>query len=65
MKQISIQIDNKTAEQIMKLAVIWGLPPVRHNTPVISRCIERVWMQYQRENNQSGIQNHVERIQGA
>ncbi|MBK8990123.1 MAG: hypothetical protein IPM39_29350 [Chloroflexi bacterium] len=27
-----------------ELAELWGLPEVRHNTPVISRCVERIWL---------------------
>jgi hypothetical protein len=39
MKQISIQITDETARQMEKLARRWGLPPERHNTPVIERAI--------------------------
>ena len=41
MKQISIQLDAETIRQIADLARWWGLPPVKHNTPVISRAVER------------------------
>lgn len=44
MKQISISLDDETIKQMQDLALLWGLPEVRHNTPVISRCVERVWM---------------------
>lgn len=43
MKQISIWVDDETIKQMQDLAELWGLPEVRHNTPVISRCVERVW----------------------
>lgn len=46
MKQISIQVSDETARQIAGLAHLWGLPAERHNTPVIERCIERVWQEY-------------------
>ena len=45
MKAISMQIDDETARQITALAERWGLPPVRNNTAVVSRCIERVFLQ--------------------
>jgi hypothetical protein len=44
MKQISIQITDETARQMAKLAKRWGLPPERHNTPVIERAIATVFM---------------------
>ena len=44
MKQISIQITNETARQMAALAKRWGLPPTRHNTPVIERSIATVFM---------------------
>lgn len=44
MKQISINIDDETVEQMSKLAELWGLPEVRHNSAVVMRCVERVWM---------------------
>jgi hypothetical protein len=49
MKQISIQITDETARQIAELASRWGLPPERHNTPVVERCVERVYQQAVRE----------------
>ena len=45
MKQISIQISEEAARQIAALARLWGLPEQRHNTPVIERCVERVYQQ--------------------
>lgn len=44
MKQISIQITDETARQISALAERWGLPPQRHNTPVIERAIATLFM---------------------
>lgn len=44
MKQISIQITDETARQIAALAAQWGLPPQRHNTPVIERAINTIFM---------------------
>jgi hypothetical protein len=44
MKQISIQITDETARQMVKLAKRWGLPPERHNTPVIERAIATIYM---------------------
>jgi truncated hemoglobin YjbI len=44
MKQISIQITDETARQMSALAKRWGLPPTRHNTPVIERAIATVFM---------------------
>jgi len=44
MKQISIQITDETARQMARLAKLWGLPPERHNTPVIERAIATVFM---------------------
>jgi len=44
MKAISIQLDEATVDQIRELAQKWKLSDVRHNTSVISRCVERVWM---------------------
>jgi hypothetical protein len=44
MKQISIQITNETARQMEKLARRWGLPPARHNTPVIERAIATIYI---------------------
>jgi hypothetical protein len=44
MKQISIQITDETARQIAKLAKRWGLPPERHNTPVIERAIATIFV---------------------
>lgn len=44
MKKISIHLDDETVEQMQQLAHRWGLPDVRHNTAVIQRCVERVWM---------------------
>jgi hypothetical protein len=44
MKQISIQITDETARQMEKLARRWGLPPTRHNTPVIERAIATIYI---------------------
>lgn len=44
MKQISIQITDETARQLTALAKLWGLPQMRHNTPVIERAIAAVFM---------------------
>ena len=44
MKQISIQITDETARQMARLARRWGLPPERHNTPVIERAIASIFM---------------------
>lgn len=44
MKQISIQITDETARQMSALAKRWGLPPTRHNTPVIERAIATIFM---------------------
>lgn len=41
----SVGFDDETTRQMKELAELWGLPTVRHNTPVISRCVERVWQQ--------------------
>lgn len=45
MKQIGINLDDETIKQMQELAEKWGLPDVRHNTAVISRCVERIWFQ--------------------
>ncbi|MEO8396834.1 MAG: hypothetical protein ABI700_27820 [Chloroflexota bacterium] len=44
MKQISIQVTDETARQMEKLAKRWGLPPERHNTPVIERAISTSYL---------------------
>jgi hypothetical protein len=44
MKQISIQVTDETARQMQKLARRWGLPPARHNTPVIERAIATIYI---------------------
>jgi hypothetical protein len=43
MKHLTVDIDKETARQIARLAQIWGLPKTRHNSPVISRCVERIY----------------------
>lgn len=43
-KQIGIVLDDEVIEQMRQLARCWGLPEIRHNTAVIARCVERVWM---------------------
>ncbi len=45
MNQFSYQADDETLRQIAQLAEWWGLPTTRHNTPVIARCVERVFLQ--------------------
>lgn len=42
MKQISYQVSADTQRMIDELATWWGLPANRHNTPVISKCVERI-----------------------
>lgn len=42
MRQVSYQISDDTQRMIDELAGWWGLPPNRHNTPVIAKCIERI-----------------------
>lgn len=42
MKQISYQVSADTQRMIDELAAWWGLPANRHNTPVISKCVERI-----------------------
>jgi len=44
MKQISIQITDETARQMARLAKRWGLPPERHNTPVIERAVATLFL---------------------
>lgn len=44
MKQISIQITNETARQIAFLAQLWGYPEQRHNTAVVERAINTIYM---------------------
>ncbi len=44
MKQISIQITNETARQIAFLAQLWGYPEQRHNTAVMERAINTIYM---------------------
>ena len=44
MKQISIQIADETARQIASLAKYWGYPAQRHNTAVIERAINTIYM---------------------
>lgn len=42
MNQTTIQLDDQTKRQMTQLATWWGLPEVRHLTPVISRAIEQM-----------------------
>lgn len=42
MIQISIQLDEETRRQMQQLAAWWGLPEIRHSTPVISRAVDLV-----------------------
>jgi len=44
MKQFSYQADDETLRMIAELAGWWGLPAARHNTQVIARCVERVYL---------------------
>lgn len=44
MKQISIQITDETARQIAQLAEQWGYPRQRHNTAVIERAVNTIFM---------------------
>ena len=44
MKPMSLRIPDETARQMADLAAQWGLPTIRHNTPVLTRCVERVWL---------------------
>ena len=44
MKQISIQIADETARQIAWLAEYWGYAPQRHNTAVIERAVNTLYM---------------------
>ena len=44
MKQISIQITDETARQIAKLAQQWGYPTQRHNTAVVERAVNTIFM---------------------
>jgi hypothetical protein len=41
MQQFSYQADDETLRMIAELAGWWGLPPTRHNTAVVARCVER------------------------
>lgn len=45
MNQFSYQADDETLRMIAELAGWWGLPPTRHNTQVIARCVERIHAQ--------------------
>lgn len=61
MKQISIQITNETARQIAFLAQLWGYPEQRHNTAVIERAINTIYMlefgytEYRRRLREMGV----------
>ncbi len=61
MKQISIQITSETARQIAFLAQHWGYPDQRHNTAVIERAINTIYMleygyaEYQRRLRELGV----------
>lgn len=44
MNQTTIQLDEETKKQMAQLAEWWGLPTIRHLTPVISRAIEQSLM---------------------
>lgn len=44
MTHLTISPDDETIRQMRELAELWGLPEIRHNTAVVSRCVERVWM---------------------
>ena len=43
-KQMSIQLDNETQDEINFLASRWGLQETRNTTAVISRAVERMYM---------------------
>lgn len=45
MKPLSLHVDEATQRKIAELARAWGAPPLRFNTLVAVRCIERVWME--------------------
>lgn len=42
MNQTTIQLDDETKRQMSQLAAWWGLPDVRHMSPVISRAIDQM-----------------------
>jgi hypothetical protein len=44
MKQATVMLSARTTSQIAELAKLWGEPKERHNTPVITRCVELVWL---------------------
>lgn len=66
MKQISIQIADETARQIATLAEHWGYPKQRHNTAVIERAINTIYMlehgteAYLRQLKEMGATEHDE-----
>lgn len=44
MRQATVRLSERTSKQIEELARLWGEPKERHNTPVITRCVELVWL---------------------
>ncbi len=57
MRQISVQIADETARQIAWLAEYWGYAPQRHNTAVIERAINTLYML------EAGYQEYRNRLQ--
>jgi predicted transcriptional regulator len=45
MRKITVSLDDKTTHQMQELAERWGLPEVRHNSAVITRCVDWIWQQ--------------------
>ena len=37
-------LSDRTAKQMLDLALLWGESKERFNTPVITRCVELVWL---------------------
>lgn len=62
MKQISIQIADETARQIAWLAEYWGYTAQRHNTAVIERTVNTIYMlevgceEYRRRLQEVGVE---------
>ncbi|MBV7336075.1 hypothetical protein KFU94_49140 [Chloroflexi bacterium TSY] len=44
MKHGSFRISDRTSQQMLDLAKLWGESTERYNTPVIARCVELVWL---------------------
>jgi predicted transcriptional regulator len=45
MKSISIELDTQTIGKMADLAQHWEMSDTRYNTPVVMRCVERVYWQ--------------------